>query len=277
MNTNNTLPPPPGKHYEVLCNHVVYERKAFHSYMPNDTFYIGILREPFEMFKSALNYLRPGYIFKIKAEIPATEFLKNPLKYEPKSVVRSVTNNRMAMEFGCSEETIKTKKPQLILDFIKQVDQDFGLVVIAEHFEESVVLMRRYLKWSTKDIIYIDKNVALKKNETALVGPYDRQMYKRFATVDYALYENFYRRLREQIRDEGLDFDDELLHFKEVRKMVSEFCRQKKMKPGTKLIVEKSKWSDKFEVTKSDCDLIKKPEMHFVQDIREKQYGSRDI
>ena len=278
MNANNTLPPPPGKQYEMLCNHVVYERKSFHSYMPNDTFYVGILREPFEMFKSAVNYLRPGYIYnKIKAERPASVYLKDMLKYEPKSVVLSFTNNRMAMEFGASEETIKSKTPALILDFLKQVDQDFGLVIIAEHFEESIVLMRRYLKWSTKDIIYIDQNIAMKKDDTALVGPYDRQLYKRFATVDYALYENFYRRLREQIRNEGFDFDDELLHFKEIRKMVSEFCNQKTVEAGTKLIVQKSKWGDKFELTKTDCNLIRKLELQFIQDIRKRQYGSADI
>lgn len=278
MTKNNTLPPPPGKHYEMLCNHVIYNREVFRSYMPNDTIYIGILREPYEFFKSTLNYLRPGYLYnKIKTNIPASDYLKNPMKYEPKSALFSFTNNRMAVEFGCPEEVVKSNDKREIVEFVKNIDSDFTLVIIAEHFEESVVLLRRYLRWSTKDILYLDKNIARHKNETKLVGPYDRQMYKRWAKIDYALYEHFFKKLRDQIREEGYDFDDELLHFKEIRRMVSEFCSGDSKKTGAKLAVQKSKWSYGFEVTSYDCDLLKRQEIPFVQDIRFRQYGSRDI
>lgn len=277
MTKNNTLDPPPGKHFEILCNHVVYNRTSFKTYLPSDTFYVGILREPYEFFKSSLNYMRPGYVFnKIKVAVPGSEFLKDPLKYEPKSPIMSFTNNRMSVEFGCPEDIVKSGNKEKIIEFVKQIDQDFGLVIIAEHFEESVVLLRRYLKWSTKDIIYLDKNIALKKNNSKLVGPYDRQLYKRFAKVDYAMYEHFYRKLREQIREEGLDFDDELLHYKEVRRMAIEFCSDTKNKEA-KLSVRESKWSPGFELTLEDCLLLKKGEIPFVQDIRLRQYGTKDI
>lgn len=277
MTPNNTLSPPPGKTFDILCNHVIYNREAFRKYMPNDTVYVGIIREPYEYFKSSLNYMRPGYVFnKIKGNAPGSEFLKDPLKYEPKSPIMSFTNNRMAVEFGCPEDVVKSLDKDKIIDFVKQVDADFGMVIVAEHFEESVVLLRRYMKWSTKDIVYLDKNIALKKNNTKLVGPYDRQLYKRFAKIDYALYEHFYRKLREQIRNEGFDYDDELLHFKEVRRMTMEFCGDGKDKEA-KLAVRASKWSEAFELTNDDCLLLKKGEIPFVQDIRFRQYGTRDI
>lgn len=278
MTKNNTLDPPAGKHHEILCNHVVYNRASFRKYMPNDTVYVGILREPYEFFKSTLNYLKPGYIYnKIKTSIPASDFLKDPMKYEPRSSLFSFTNNRMAVEFGCPDNVIKSNDKHKILEFIKGIDEDFRVVIIAEHFEESIVLMRRYLRWSTKDILYNDKNISKRKNETKLVGPYDRQMYKRWARIDYALYEHFYKRLRDQIREEGYDFDDELLHFREVRRMVSEFCTGDYKKSGAKLAVAASKWSKAFEVVGDDCDLIRKQEIPFVQDIRFRQYGSREI
>mgnify|MGYP000045936648 FL=1 len=277
MTSNNTLNPPAGKTFDVLCNHVVYNRTSWNKYMPKDTLYVGILREPYEFFKSCLNYMRPGYVFnKIKSSQPGSEFLKDPLKYEPKSSIMSFTNNRMAVEFGCPDELVKSLDKQKIIEFVQQIDTDFGMVIIAEHFEESVVLLRRYMKWSTKDIIYLDKNIALKKNSTKLVGPYDRQLYKRFAKIDYALYEHFYRKLREQIRNEGYDYDDELLHYKEVRKMAVEFCGPGK-DPIAKLSVKESKWSDGFDITYDECLLLKKGEITFVQDIRFRQYGSREI
>ena len=278
LHVNNTLPPPGGKHFEMLCNHVIYSRDAFRTFLPNDTIYIGILREPYEFFKSTLNYLKPGYLYnRIKTNIPASDYLKNPLRYEPKSPMFSFTNNRMAVEFGCPVAVLSSGDKTKIVEFIKNVDADFKLVIIAEQFEESVVLMRRYLHWSTKEILYLDKNIARHKNETKLVGPYDRQMYKRWAKVDYALYEYFFKRLRDQIREEGYDFDEELLHFKEIRKMTSEFCSGDSDRTGARLVVQESKWSVGFEVTSYDCDLLKTSEIPFVQNIRLRQYGSKDI
>lgn len=278
MTNTNTLAAPPGRRHEMLCNHVIYNREVFRKYMPNDTIYIGILREPYEFFKSTLNYLRPGYVYnKIKTELPASEYLKDPLKYEPRNVLYSFTNNRMAVEFGATEELVRSSDRLKVQEFVTSLDSDFSLVIIAEHFEESIVLLRRYLHWSTKDILYLDKNVARHKDVSKLVGPYDRQMYKRWAKIDYTLYEYFYKKLRDQIRVEGYDFDDELLHFKEMRRMVSEFCSGDAKKSGAKLAVQKSKWSKSFTVTSYDCDLLKRQEIPFVQDIRFRQYGSREI
>ena len=68
--------------------------------MPNDTAYIGIIREPFEQFLSTLNYLRVRNIFgKIKGENPVLVYLQEPEKYERVISRYSYTNNRMATEF----------------------------------------------------------------------------------------------------------------------------------------------------------------------------------
>ncbi|WAR28510.1 G3ST1-like protein [Mya arenaria] len=276
--SSNVLPPPAGKHHEILCNHVIYNRTSFRTYLPKNTFYVGILREPYECFKSTLNYFRPGYIFlKIKSPAPGSDYLTDPLKYEPESAISSITNNRMAVEFGCSENLVKSKNRDQIMKFIKQTEQDFGLVIITEMFEESILLLKRYLNWSIKDALYLNKNIAHRKNVSALVGPYDRELYKQWATIDYALYDHFYKRLRQQIRKEGNDFDEELLHFAEIRRITSEFCSVSGKYKDDKLAVKESKWDEKFELAHTDCLLLQKQEMHFVKEIRVRQYGSEDI
>ncbi|XP_052783665.1 galactosylceramide sulfotransferase-like isoform X2 [Mya arenaria] len=276
--SSNVLPPPAGKHHEILCNHVIYNRTSFRTYLPRNTFYVGILREPYECFKSTLNYLRPSYIFlRTESQAPGTEYLKDPLKYEPKKSMTSYTNNRMAVELGCPDSLVKSKNSDQIMNFIKQTDQDFGLVIIAEMFEESILLLKRYLNWSIKDALYLDKNIAHRKSASALVGPYDRELYKQWATIDYALYDHFYIRLRQQIRKEGNDFDEELLHFAEIRRMTTEFCTATKKYKDATLVVKESKWNEKFELSHSYCILLQKQEMPFVQEIRVRQYGSEDI
>ena len=84
LTNSNILPPPEGRQYDILCNHVFYSNEAFRKFMPNDTVFIGILREPFDLYNSILNYFRPAYIYKkIGDRFPASTFLRDPLKYEP--------------------------------------------------------------------------------------------------------------------------------------------------------------------------------------------------
>lgn len=277
LTNSNILPPPRGKHYDILCNHVFYTREAFSHFMPNDTVFIGIIREPFELYKSILNYFRPRYIFKkIDGPNPASKFLRNPEKYEPPGKVSSSwTNSRMAIEYGFPEKLFKHYNQTEVDEYLGKLDGEFSLVLISEYFEESVVLMRRMLNWQTSDILFLKQNVARHKNETALYKPFDRDFYKRYAKLDYALYNFFYRRLREQIRLEGADFDDELLAYKELRKRVEEYCAQ--IQVLSPMMVPRTPWGREFQVNRNNCSEMKRGEIDFITRIRIRQYGSKTI
>ncbi|XP_060593015.1 galactose-3-O-sulfotransferase 2-like [Ruditapes philippinarum] len=277
LTNSNILPPPPNKHYDILCNHVFYTKEAFSKFMPSDTAYIGIIREPFELYKSILNYFRPRYIFKkIEGPNPASTFLRDPKKFEPKGRVSSSwTNNRMAVEFGFPESVFTVYNETIVNNYLAKLDTEFTLVMIAEYMEDSVVLMRRLLGWQTKDILFLNLNIAHKKNESMLSQTFDRDFYRRYAKVDYALYNFFYIRLRKQIREQGVDFDEELLAFKDLRKRTQEYCSQTKVvRP---LFVAESRWGKSFTIGKSDCNDMRRGEINFVTMIRMRQYGSKDI
>ena len=121
----------------------------------------------------------------------------------------------------------------------------------------------------------MDLNVARKKNGTVLSKAFDRDFYKSYANIDKDLYNFFYKRLKEQIREEGPDFDDELLHFKELRKVTNEYCKQQER--PTPIQIEAIRWSETFNITKADCVELQRGEMSFIQQIRIRQYGSKDI
>lgn len=277
LTNSNILPPPSNKHYDILCNHVFYSKEAFSKFMPSDTAFIGIIREPFELYKSILNYFKPRYIFKkIEGSSPASSFLRDPEKFEPKGrLSNSWTNNRMALEFGFPTSAFSVYNQTIVDSYLAKLDKEFKLVLIAEYMEDSVVLMRRLLNWKTKDILYLNLNVAHKKNESMLSKAFDRDFYHKHAKLDYALYNFFYVRLRKQIRQQGEDFDKELLDFKELRKRTQEYCTQTKM--SRPLEVQASPWSENFTVDRSDCNSMKRGEIPFVTMIRVNQYSSKDI
>ncbi|KAK3578809.1 hypothetical protein CHS0354_030231 [Potamilus streckersoni] len=273
----NILPTPKNKSFDILCHHVIYNKLAFDYFLPNDTIYIGILREPYEQYKSALNYFRPSYIFRnIQGDFPASSYIRDPLKYEPRSIFTSWTNNRQALEFGFPMHLFSKFNTSEVNLILQKLASEFRLVIISDQMEESIILMRRYLHWSMKDVVFLNKNVAINKKESTLVQSNDPQFYRQWAKLDYALYEFFLRRLRAQIQDQGPDFDDELILFKEVRKNTSIFCLNNPKKDDI-LPINKSKWSGPFNITWEDCQLLTMEGIPFVQIIGKRQYGSLDM
>ncbi|XP_052806358.1 galactose-3-O-sulfotransferase 2-like [Mya arenaria] len=279
LTNSNILRPPPGKHYDILCNHVFYNYNAFRQFMPKDTKFIGIVREPFELYKSILNYFKPRYIFKmIQGPHPASQFLRDPAKYEPKGKSsNSWTRSRMAIEYGFPEELFKKYDKAASEKYLEKIGHEFTMVIIAEYFEDSVVMMRRLLRWQTKDILFVNLNVARHKDESELTKAYDRDFYRNYAKLDYDIYNFFYRRLREQIREEGQDFDDELLAFKELRKRVQEFCALPAAEKAQPLEIPKTSWGEQFAIGIEECKDMTSGEISFITRIRVRQYGSRDI
>jgi hypothetical protein len=181
----------------------------------------------------------------------------------------------MAVEFGFPQSLFSVYNQTLVDNYLQKLDEEFKLVLIAEYLDESVVLMRRMLHWKTKDVLFLNLNVARKKNETMLSQALDRDFYHRYARVDYALYTFFYKRLKRQIRAEGDDYEEELLEFQELRKRAQEYCLQTSTE--LPLAVAPTKWSEGFEITRSDCYDMKRGEISFVTMIRVRQYGSKDI
>ena len=276
----NTLPPPPGKTFDILCNHVVYGEKEWSSVLPSDTVMIGTIREPFGHFLSVLNYFNPRPLSFVQSSVdssdPVGAFLKHPTRYErTESIRQSFMNNRLAFEYGVSPEIIIKRDFRAFEKYLKEViDKHFKVVLVAEKYDESLVLMKRKLNWSFKDIMYALKNV----RSSAKVDRYPikdghRELHRHYSTFDYLLYEFFNGRLSKQIEAEGRGFMDEVEDFREKREKIENFCHSLPENISS-LKLEKSKWTDSFIITHGDCELMHIGEIPFVQMIRKRQYGS---
>ncbi|KAL3831935.1 hypothetical protein ACJMK2_023624 [Sinanodonta woodiana] len=275
INEKYIHPKPKGRNYDIMTSHVIYNKEAFRTFMQNDTVYIGILREPYLQFKSSMNYMQPKYIYNLSETNPIQIYLKNPEKYELENVkdpINSWVNNRQAVEFGIPSRVILEKKQSDIDAHVKQLSKDFDLVIITEYFDESVVLMRRMLNWKLQDILYRRLHIRGWDRKVTLPQPHDRRLYRKWASVDYALYDYFFTRLWDQAKSSGPGFFDEVLRFKQVREEVEDFC---KPKPNSTDIyeIDASKWNEKFTVTDEMCKFILYEEEDWVKIIGFQQYG----
>ena len=269
-NENNTLPPPANKSFDILCHHVLYNKEAWAKYLPLGYAVIGSVRDPWELFFSMLNYMSPAYINRINSSDKVTQFLQDPLRFEPTDIKSSITNNRMSIEFGVDQEIIKRRDFKAFQGFLMQTGKEFDLVIIAEHFDQSLILLKRYLNWSLKDILYVSHNVG--KQLKYIPRQTDLAKFKTFSAFDYTLYNFFKQKFEKQISAEGPKFSLEVEYFQLIKHNVSRFC--KTIPENMPYIsITKSEWNPMFKVNRDDCDLMVKGEIPFTQDIRKRQYG----
>ena len=140
--------------YDIICNHVVFNERKFKSLMYDDAFYLAIVRNPLQRFVSAAYYYRyvynKAYLLNVKRTTFLHDLITDPLKYEP-NFKDSKTFNRLAFDFGLKASSVKEV---MSLDdstknkFVLQLLERFHFVMLVEKFDESLVMLKRYLNWT---------------------------------------------------------------------------------------------------------------------------------
>ena len=273
------------KNYDILCSHVLYEEEEINKYFPKSAFRVAIIREPMKQALSALTYytvtwavkeLKGGYD-KHKTD-PITGFLKHPEDFsggkkcpQPWSYV----NSRMSYDLGLNVSKLNNSKSSgtELKSSFKKLEIEFHLVLVSDLFDESMILLKRKLKWSMKDIIYIkvnqmhlDKNSVWRKKPNLTLA--ELQAFRHCNQIDYALYEHFLPIFLDKVEREPL-FKEEVTAYKRVLKSVSEFCQN--ATSGEKLRVQRNRWTKEFYLWRCECDLMKKTEPSIVNIVKEKQ------
>ena len=272
VNQADLMPLPPGEIYNILCNHVIYNRQAFRSIMPNDTIYIGIIRNPVSQFMS-------GFLYYGVSEIVLSQhqgaflsdvqlmnlFLTNPQSYDTSNAFYYL-QNKMSFDFGLSREYFYNEL--VVSKFISDLNEDFSLVIILEYIDESLVLMKRILCWELQDILYLALNVNYPKllyqnaGDTSTLSQNAVHNLERFNNADFLLYDFFHKRFLSQTRNMGDDFKNEVNNFREIRKNVATFCQF----PQSTLTVSPTPWNSKFSVSSEDCKNMARDELEFVKE-----------
>ncbi|XP_063415934.1 galactose-3-O-sulfotransferase 2-like [Mytilus trossulus] len=255
---------PKNMSYNILCNHAIYNKQDFEKIMPNDTVRIGILRDPLSVFKSAFyhfsfNKLVMRKFPNIKRSLLLHEFIVKKV-YQQYAIGRSFTNG-MSYDFGIPKS--KTSNTSFVLEYIRELDKDFKLVIITELFDESLVLMRRYLCWDIQDILYQPVNKGIWRNTVKPnLTREDIDIVRNLNNADNLLYDFFKTRLENQITQQNDSFYTEVRHFKKIIASVHKFCRNIKKRSCT---IEKSEWNSEFVMTRHFCDQLVTSELDVLR------------
>ncbi|XP_066293320.1 galactose-3-O-sulfotransferase 2-like isoform X2 [Branchiostoma lanceolatum] len=261
--------------FNLLVDHVLFNKTRIRGIMPRDTAYVTILRHPFEQLKSSFSWYEVPRKYRIRGEDPVREFLQQPAKYERNFRTRlpfRYTRDFMAYDLGFTNLT-QAGNESVVGDFVRQVGSEFDLVLILEHLAESLVLLKRYMCWSLSDILYSPKNT--RNYQYKMLGEYPDLIvaHRRWSRVDYALYDHFNATLWARIEREGPDFFHEVYHFEDMRTKVVQFCGV--AESSWKLQIPSSKWNKKFMVDTEFCDRLRLPQTTYMTNLKEKYHDQK--
>ncbi|XP_067684331.1 galactose-3-O-sulfotransferase 2-like [Haliotis asinina] len=267
----SVVPPPAMSGYDILCNHVTkFSKEEFSRYLPPDSKYIAIVREPFQRMYSAFHYYRNLARFPFLTEVggldPFQTYLNNITLLETTWGDYSVTNNKMARDFGFPTQDYKNMTK--FKTYLGTLDKQFHLVMVSDMFLESLVLLRRLLKWSMEDVIFLPINVHEHKHLTTSASSVN---IEPFLALDRILYDHYLTRLKEQISAQGPDFHKELQYFRVINAKISAFCHSKDTVRKL-LSFRANEWHGDFNITPKDCHLLAEREIAFLNFIRSEQY-----
>ncbi|XP_035685763.1 galactose-3-O-sulfotransferase 2-like [Branchiostoma floridae] len=276
----------PDEKYDVLINHMVYNKTWLRTKFPPDTAYISIIREPSSHLKSAMFYYYLPQLLKITSKNPVQTFLQDPWKYKDLSeayfdfchVTWDGTRNHQAFDLGYP--TKAAEDLEHARRYISDLEADFTLVLLLEHLDESLVLLRRLMCWDLREVLYD----ASPKNSRNYGWVIDSQMlgYKSYVptaaelanlrqwkAVDYLLYDTFNASLWRKIAAQGPDFHEELRYFKDLKDRVSRFCRGRQ-EGRADMIVTASRWNPRFVVDADYCHGLKASAAELFSTIRKR-------
>ncbi|XP_068164329.1 galactose-3-O-sulfotransferase 3-like isoform X2 [Antennarius striatus] len=194
----HTIPP------NIIASHMRFNIKELRRLMPNDTIYITILREPSFMFESAFNYyFNYCHSFRRVPNRSLEAFLADPWRYyQPDEKDSMIARNNLAFDFGKDKDHPATDV-KFVQDYLAEVEQTFSLVMIADYFDESLVVLRHLLSWDLDDILYLKLNMR-KEDSKQKLTPDLVSKIRAWNALDTYLYDYFNASLWHQIAALGL-------------------------------------------------------------------------
>ncbi|XP_059211474.1 galactose-3-O-sulfotransferase 3 [Centropristis striata] len=189
----HTLPP------NVITSHMRFNKAELQRLMPNDTMYITILREPGSMFESLFSYYNQYcQSFKRVPNGSLEAFLEEPWRYyRPDEKDSMYARNTLTFDLGGDKDRPATDVAYARA-FLAEVERVFSLVMIAEYFDESLVLLRHLLSWDLDDILYVKLNMRTTSSKRSLTPSLPSKI-RAWNSLDARLYDHFNASLWRQL------------------------------------------------------------------------------
>ncbi|XP_069460172.1 galactosylceramide sulfotransferase-like [Ambystoma mexicanum] len=191
--------------FNILCSHMRLDMLELREVMPSGTLYITILRDPVRTFESVFTYYRntvPAFeqVSNVSGDLLATFLSATHLYYDPRYITNGLAKNPMTFDLGLNSTR------NLVNDAwqkeLQKLELDFHLVMIAEYFDESLILVKDLLGLDLKDLVYVQLNARTRGDRIHINEDTSRQIIL-WNQLDVDLYDHFNKTLWKKIQCYG--------------------------------------------------------------------------
>lgn len=159
---------------------------------------------------------------------------------------------------------------------IKQMEEQFNLVMISEHMESSLVLLADAMCWPLEDVTFIKLNVQPPKlSHPQNLSKEDREKLLAMNGADVKIYKHFLEKFRLRVQQFGEDRMNEQVRLLKMRnRQLEEECVERVLLPGPKLAGDNTFAVNAYVVKVNApeiCHLMVMPEMNFTKLIMQDQ------
>lgn len=251
--------------FDVLCSHVVWDLHQVERTIGKKPFTFTILRDPVDRFISFWDHYQIGNTQNL------FDFIKNPVRSPHPEWLTIV------QEMGYWS----SKEPWNSSEVIRYADANFKLILIQEHWSESMFLLWRSLHWKIEDFVHLPhlKRDAKYKSKIDDDG---RRRLAEWLQLDYEIY-NHYLTVFHHTLDQWnrSDLDEGLNKMAKVQIEITKSCEAKETLNLNLEGILRKEFDSHFlsynVKNTSECLYLAMPEKALVQKIRKSQLKKFNI
>ncbi|XP_070574755.1 galactosylceramide sulfotransferase-like [Ptychodera flava] len=204
--------------HDILASHVRYDHREINSTVPNAT-HITVLMEPVKYFEyvfSVHDVDRGLHLIRYKN--PIGKFMENPQAYTDKRFKFwfQVHNGQI---YNLGLDHADHDDPSKVSEKVENLQKELNFVLIAEYFDESLVVLRKKLCWRWHDILYFHRpdQVEVLVGKKGYLTPSIAASVREWNMADSMLYKHFNNSFWEQVLAYGPTFQEDVQYFRKMR------------------------------------------------------------
>ncbi|CAK8683154.1 galactosylceramide sulfotransferase-like isoform X1 [Clavelina lepadiformis] len=217
--------------YNIVCHHMRMKYDVLKGFMPKETPFVTIVREPGQLFESTFDYM--WEIVPSFQRVPhhgntsIEDWLDNAaahMRATGSSTYANFAKNPMFFDLGYNN---MIDDDQYIEKALAELTKIFDLVLVSDYFDESMVLFADLLCWDLEDVACLSLNARSHDNDgnAEIKRARIRGKARLWNKSDAALFDYFNATLWRKIERFGMTkMEAAVNRLKEIRSNLTETC-----------------------------------------------------
>lgn len=205
--------------YNIFAFHSVWNYNEVRKLLPSATF-VTLLRDPVDCWESNYVYMGLQNAFKMDInEFAASEKARPEMTRRENAIIGK---NQQLWDLGLSRSDMENEAN--VDAKIAELSAQFDFVILAEFFDEGLVILARLLCWELEDVRYLKQNArtASKVNNITLES---REALTRWLSDDFKLYNHFERKFKEAVESYGKEeLEADVARLQELNNQLRDDC-----------------------------------------------------